>query len=64
MSVVFPQKMKDAFPSDEDCPGFKEKTVDFMTKAHAVSQTVLRCFALGLGYEEEFFIPVRSLFGI
>lgn len=60
MNILYPQKMKDAFPSEEDCPGFKDACVQFMTKANTVSLTVLRCLALGLGYDEEFFTPVGN----
>lgn len=61
MSILYPQKMKGSFPSDEDLPGFEEKCISFMKKAHAVSETVQRCLALGLGYDEDYFIPVQTL---
>lgn len=50
--------MEGLWPSDEDCPGFKDQSLKFMELAHEVSLKILSCFAIALGFPENFFESV------
>ncbi|KIX03822.1 uncharacterized protein Z518_07375 [Rhinocladiella mackenziei CBS 650.93] len=43
------------WPSDEDVPGFRETTEAFMRKCADISDRVLSCFAVALGFSEDYF---------
>ncbi|KAK9786484.1 hypothetical protein WJX73_001127 [Symbiochloris irregularis] len=47
--------MQGKWPSDEDLAGFQQTCQAFMRKCQEVSLQVLTCFAIGLGFEEDFF---------
>ncbi|KAL9108644.1 MAG: hypothetical protein Q9227_006590 [Pyrenula ochraceoflavens] len=55
--LQFSDNMKnpDRWISDTILPGFKSGSLDFMHKAQAVSEKLMRCFARGLGFDDEFF---------
>ncbi|KIW18001.1 hypothetical protein PV08_02288 [Exophiala spinifera] len=43
------------WPDDEDVPHFRETTDAFMSKCRAISDNVLSCFAIALGFPENHF---------
>ncbi|KAG2416737.1 hypothetical protein HFD88_007953 [Aspergillus terreus] len=43
------------WPSDEDVPGFKQATSDFMGKCATISDQLFSCFAVALGFPEDYF---------
>lgn len=49
------ENMETKWPSDEDCPGFRDFITAFRLQVQAVSEQLLRCFAVGLGVKEDFF---------
>ncbi|KAJ6083668.1 hypothetical protein N7467_007803 [Penicillium canescens] len=46
---------KSHWPSDEDVPHFRQSTTEFMSKCAEISDQVLSCFAIALGFEEDYF---------
>lgn len=47
--------MEGKLPSEEDCPGFSPFVKEFMKDVQNVSLQLLSCFAIGLGFPEDFF---------
>ncbi|KAI9471041.1 MAG: hypothetical protein EXX96DRAFT_375911 [Benjaminiella poitrasii] len=47
--------MEDIWPSLDDCPGFRTTTERFMQQCTEVSNKLLLCLAIGLGFESNFF---------
>ncbi|SFN16188.1 isopenicillin N synthase family oxygenase [Variovorax sp. OV329] len=47
--------MADLYPSEQELPGFKEDMLAFEAKSWAVGMKILSCFALKLGFDDEFF---------
>ncbi|PYI00612.1 iron/ascorbate family oxidoreductase [Aspergillus sclerotiicarbonarius CBS 121057] len=43
------------WPSDEDIPRFRDTTSEFMRKCAEVSDQVLSCFAITLGFDKDYF---------
>ena len=43
------------WPSDEDVPHFRETTSNFMSKCEDISDKVLSCLSLALGFPENYF---------
>ncbi|KAF4771406.1 hypothetical protein N7455_007890 [Penicillium solitum] len=43
------------WPSDGDVPQFRESTSQFMSKCAGISDQVLSCFAIALGFGEDYF---------
>ncbi|DBA86602.1 TPA: hypothetical protein ACH3X1_005074 [Trebouxia sp. C0004] len=48
-------RMEGLWPSEKQCPGFKEEMLDFMFACHEVVEMIMECFARGLGLQEDFF---------
>ncbi|KAJ9145314.1 Clavaminate synthase-like protein [Pleurostoma richardsiae] len=50
------------WPRDEDVPNFKATTELFLAKCATISQQVLQCFAIALGFQEDYFrAPMDAL---
>jgi isopenicillin N synthase-like dioxygenase len=47
--------MADLFPSEAELPGFREAMLAFERKSWEVGMKVLSCFAMKLGFDDEFF---------
>ncbi|KAL2826775.1 iron/ascorbate family oxidoreductase [Aspergillus pseudoustus] len=43
------------WPSEDDVPGFKEESSKFMDKCAEISDRVLSCFAIALGFPKDYF---------
>ncbi|OKL59496.1 hypothetical protein UA08_05286 [Talaromyces atroroseus] len=43
------------WPSDEDVPTFRAKTLNFIGKCEDISNKVLTCLSIALGFEEDYF---------
>ncbi|KAJ9646939.1 uncharacterized protein PV06_04194 [Exophiala oligosperma] len=43
------------WPSDEEVPGFRKTTSQFMAKCERISDQVLSCLSVALGFEEDYF---------
>ncbi|MDM0046052.1 2OG-Fe(II) oxygenase family protein [Variovorax dokdonensis] len=48
-------RMEGLYPTEEELPGFKKAMHDFELKSWEVGMKVLSCFALKLGFDEDFF---------
>ncbi|KAL3460883.1 hypothetical protein BJX64DRAFT_174004 [Aspergillus heterothallicus] len=59
--LQFGENMADLWLRDEYLPRFKEECLAFMHKVQAVSEMLMRCFARGLGFPEEFFIECHDI---
>jgi len=49
------------FPSEEDCPGFKDLYSEYYRQLHLVFRQLLRVFAVALHLEEEYFIKEGNI---
>jgi isopenicillin N synthase-like dioxygenase len=47
--------------SDDVLPGFEKRSRQSMEHCQAVSEKMMRCFAGGLGFEEDFFIKAHDI---
>ena len=47
--------MADLYPSEEELPGFREAMLDFERKSWEIGMKILSCFALKLGFDDQFF---------
>lgn len=43
------------WPSDDDVPNFRKTTSDFISKCEGISDKVLSCLSLALGFPENYF---------
>jgi isopenicillin N synthase-like dioxygenase len=53
-------RMEGLWPADEEVPDFKAIMLDFEAKNWAVGMKILSCFALKLGFEEDFFTKAHD----
>ncbi|KAI8061023.1 hypothetical protein BC940DRAFT_245729 [Gongronella butleri] len=51
----------DLWPSEQDAPGFQERVQRFMQQCNEVSQRLLECLALGLGFPQDFFTRCHDI---
>lgn len=51
----------DLRPSEKDVPGLNHTVEDFMVQCNNVSQQLLVCFAIGLGFPQEFFTRCHDI---
>lgn len=49
------------WPSDDDVPGFREGTGRFMSKCEDVSDKVLSCLSIALGFPEDYFANAMNV---
>ncbi len=49
----------DRCPTEADCPGFADAAAAFMSACQCMSMKLLSCFAVGLGFPEDFFSQVN-----
>lgn len=47
--------------SDDILPGFQQEAKSFMYQAQHVSEKLMRCFARGLGFEDDYFIKAHDV---
>lgn len=48
-------RMGGLWPSEEECPGFKETMLTFMHKVHRIAMDIMSCLAIGLGLPEDYY---------
>ncbi|GKZ35528.1 hypothetical protein AbraIFM66950_006190 [Aspergillus brasiliensis] len=49
------------WPSDEDVPEFRSTTSEFMAKCATISEQLLTCFAVALGFPSDFFCKANDV---
>jgi isopenicillin N synthase-like dioxygenase len=54
--MQFGENMQDLWISDSEVPGFKNQSLSFMHEVQGVSEKLMRCFARGLGFDDDYFI--------
>lgn len=59
--LQFGENMKSLWISDTHVPGFKDKSLAFMHACQQVSQKLMRCFARGLGFPDDYFIDFHDI---
>ena len=59
--MQFGANMDGLWLSEEALPGFRETSLRFMRRAQGVSEMLMRCFARGLGFEEEYFVRAHDV---
>lgn len=58
--LQFGDNMKGLWVADEYLPGFQTTALAFMHRVQRISECLMRCFARGLGFSEDFFIKCHS----
>ncbi|KAL4966127.1 uncharacterized protein BDV14DRAFT_208374 [Aspergillus stella-maris] len=59
--LQFGENMNGIWLDDKHIEGFKEKSLDFMHKVQKVSELLMRCFARGLGFPDDFFVKAHDV---
>lgn len=59
--MQFGSNMVDKWLPDSALPGFKPSAQTFMHKAQSVSEKLMRCFARGLGFPDDYFIAAHDV---
>jgi isopenicillin N synthase-like dioxygenase len=60
MQLAF-HHIPDLWPNQQDAPNFQNSVQCFMEQCNRVSQQLLECFALGLGFPEDFFTRCHDI---
>lgn len=59
--LQFGPTMDSLWLPESTLPGFKATSLDFMHQAQSVSEKLMRCFARGLGFPDDFFIKAHDV---
>jgi isopenicillin N synthase-like dioxygenase len=59
--LQFGENMNDVWIDEIHLPGFKATSLEFMTRVQRISEKLMRCFARGLGFPEDFFIKAHDV---
>jgi isopenicillin N synthase-like dioxygenase len=59
--LQFGENMNDVWIDESHLPGFKAASMEFMTRVQGISEKLMRCFARGLGFPEDFFIKAHDV---
>jgi isopenicillin N synthase-like dioxygenase len=59
--LQFGENMKDSWLEEDHLPGFRAASIDFMNRVQQISESLMRCFARGLGFPENFFIQCHDI---
>ncbi|CAN9329187.1 unnamed protein product [Alternaria sp. RS040] len=59
--MQFGEGMNGRWLDDETLPGFQAEALEFMHKVQAVSENLMRCFARGLDFEDDYFIKAHDV---
>ncbi|KAI7978714.1 hypothetical protein EIK77_010620 [Talaromyces pinophilus] len=59
--LQFGENMNDVWIDESHLPGFKATSLEFMTRVQRISEKLMRCFARGLGFPEDFFIKAHDV---
>jgi isopenicillin N synthase-like dioxygenase len=60
--MQFGDAMEGSWLPEETLPGFREESLAFMQRCHELSTKLMRCFARGLGFEdEEYFVRFHDV---
>ncbi|RAK96799.1 leucoanthocyanidin dioxygenase [Aspergillus ibericus CBS 121593] len=59
--LQFGENMIGLWMDDKHLPGFKATSLSFMHRVQEVSERLMRCFARGLGFDDDFFIKCHDV---
>ncbi|KUL87344.1 hypothetical protein ZTR_04682 [Talaromyces verruculosus] len=59
--LQFGENMNDVWIDERHLPGFKATSLEFMTRVQGISERLMRCFARGLEFPEDFFIKAHDV---
>ena len=59
--LQFGDNMKGHWIADEALPGFQTTALDFMHRVQQISEFLMRCFARGLGFPDDYFIKCHDI---
>ncbi|EED13587.1 leucoanthocyanidin dioxygenase, putative [Talaromyces stipitatus ATCC 10500] len=59
--LQFGENMNDVWIDESHLPGFKTTSLEFMYRVQGISEKLMRCFARGLAFPEDFFIKAHDV---
>ncbi|KAF9891599.1 hypothetical protein FE257_003610 [Aspergillus nanangensis] len=59
--LQFGENMTDLWMADTHLPGFQDSSLAFMRRVQGVSERLMRCFARGLGFPDDFFVQCHDV---
>ncbi|KAL4891835.1 hypothetical protein BDV59DRAFT_181055 [Aspergillus ambiguus] len=59
--LQFGENMTGVWLEDIHLPGFRDSSLAFMHRVQAVSEQLMRCFARGLGFPQDFFVQCHDV---
>lgn len=59
--LQFGENMRDLWLEEDRLPGFRATSIEFMNRVQQISESLMRCFARGLGFSEDFFIQCHDI---
>ncbi|CAL5873966.1 uncharacterized protein PFLUO_LOCUS8251 [Penicillium psychrofluorescens] len=59
--MQFGENMKKLWIEDDHLPGFQATSLNFMHRVQEISERLMRCFARGLGFPDNFFIECHGI---
>lgn len=59
--MQFGDNMTGCWMDESHLSGFKETCLDFMGRVQLISERMMRCFARGLGFPEDFFVQAHDI---
>jgi len=59
--MQFGANMEGLWLPENELPGFREKSLEFMRAAQGVSEKLMVCFARGLGFEDDYFVKAHDV---
>lgn len=59
--LQFGENMDDVWIDETHLPNFKNTSLEFMHHVQGISEKLMRCFARGLGFPEDFFIKAHDV---
>lgn len=58
--LQFGENMIDRWIAEEDVPGFKERSLEFMHRVQGISENIMVCLARGLGFADDYFVKYHD----
>ncbi|KAJ5646384.1 hypothetical protein N7490_002756 [Penicillium lividum] len=59
--LQYGENMKGLWVADEHLAGFQSTSLEFMHRVQGISERLMRCFARGLGFADDFFIKCHDV---
>lgn len=59
--LQFGENMDQVWIDESSLPGFKATSLQFMHRVQSISEKLMRCFAWGLGFPDDFFIKAHNV---